>query len=100
MVVKFGGKGINVMEKKELPQTKTLQCLNLYIYKYSSKSKNIKKSQTFLLNIIYFTLDIKNSIFPNILTILNENLLVVSKFCYTFATEIKNKGFLNTMFNV
>ena len=36
----------------------------------------------------------KNSIFPNILTILNENLLVVSKFCYTFAKEIKNDGFL------
>ena len=71
MVVKFGGKGINVMEKKELPQTKTLQCLNLYIYKYSSKSEKYQK----------------NSIFPNILTILNENLLVVSKFCYTFATE-------------
>ena len=25
--------------------------------------------------------------------------MVVSKFCYTFATEIKNKWFLNTMFN-
>ena len=35
-----------------------------------------------------------------ILTILNENLLVVSKFCYTFATQIKNKWFLKNKFNI
>lgn len=39
-----------------------------------------------------FNFFIKYYIFPNILTILNENLLVVSKFCYTFATVIKNDG--------
>ena len=84
MVVKFGGKGINVMEKKELPQTKTLQCLNLYIYKYSSKFNKYQKISNFF---------IKYYIFPNILTILNENHLVVSEFCYTFATQIKNEWF-------
>ena len=34
------------------------------------------------------------------LTILNENLLVVSKNIHTFATEIKNKWFLKNKFNI
>ena len=54
MVVKFGGKGINVMEKKGTPPNKDLAMSQPLHYKYSSKFIKYQKSSTFFLNIMYF----------------------------------------------